>query len=138
MAIQFFYSLSFGGFVGLTSYLSIFFLDQYGVDKVTAGDFVTFIVLAGSCARPIGGYLGDRYSGLSLIFGYSSGLSLPSFWSVFFPAVCFASFIAFDIPIFRRSQWSRLSSDFRVFYERSGISDRNRWCGWWIRGILLA
>ncbi|EHL73681.1 MULTISPECIES: nitrate/nitrite transporter [Bacillus] len=65
---SFFYSLSFGGFVGLTSYLSIFFLDQYGVDKVTAGDFVTFIVLAGSCARPIGGYLGDRYSGLSLIF----------------------------------------------------------------------
>lgn len=38
------------------------------MDKVTAGDFVTFIVLAGSCARPIGGYLGDRYSGLSLIF----------------------------------------------------------------------
>lgn len=64
---SFFYSLSFGGFVGLTSYLAIFFVDQYGVSKVTAGDFVTVVVFAGSFVRPIGGYLGDRMGGSNML-----------------------------------------------------------------------
>ncbi|MEC1694662.1 nitrate/nitrite transporter [Schinkia azotoformans] len=64
---SFFYSLSFGGFVGLTSYLGIFFVDQYGVNKVTAGDFVTLTVFAGSFVRPIGGYIADRLGGMSLL-----------------------------------------------------------------------
>ncbi len=60
---SFFYSLSFGGFVGLTNYLGLFFVDQYGVSKVTAGDFVTLCVFAGSFVRPIGGWLADRLGG---------------------------------------------------------------------------
>lgn len=64
---SFFYSLTFGGFVGLTSYLALFFVDQYGVSKVTAGDFVTLIVFAGSFVRPIGGYLADRFGGVGLL-----------------------------------------------------------------------
>lgn len=64
---SFFYSLSFGGFVGLTSYLAIFFVDQYGVSKVTAGDFVTITVFAGSFVRPIGGFIADRLGGMSLL-----------------------------------------------------------------------
>lgn len=64
---SFFYSLSFGGFVGLTSYLGIFFVDQYGISKVTAGDFVTITVFAGSFVRPIGGYIADRLGGINLL-----------------------------------------------------------------------
>jgi len=64
---SFFYSLSFGGFVGLTSYLAIFFVDQYGISKVTAGDFVTITVFAGSFVRPIGGYIADRLGGINLL-----------------------------------------------------------------------
>lgn len=64
---SFFYSLSFGGFVGLTSYLGIFFVDQYGISKVTAGDFVTIIVFIGSFVRPIGGYMADRLGGINLL-----------------------------------------------------------------------
>ncbi|WP_458414822.1 nitrate/nitrite transporter [Schinkia sp. CFF1] len=64
---SFFYSLSFGGFVGLTSYLSIFFVDQYGISKVLAGDFVTLTVFAGSFVRPIGGYIADRLGGMNLL-----------------------------------------------------------------------
>lgn len=59
----FFYSLSFGGFSGLTNYLGIFFVDQYHVSKITAGDFVTLCVFAGSFVRPIGGWLADRMGG---------------------------------------------------------------------------
>src|SRR4051794_2095907 len=33
-----FYGVTFGGFVGLASYLAIFFKDQYGLTKVHAGD----------------------------------------------------------------------------------------------------
>lgn len=64
---SFFYSLSFGGFVGLTSYLAIFFVDQYDISKVTAGDFVTIIVFAGSFVRPIGGYIADKMGGMKLL-----------------------------------------------------------------------
>lgn len=63
----FFYSLSFGGFVGLTSYLTLFFFDQYGVSKVQAGDFVTLVVFAGSFVRPIGGFLADKWGGLKML-----------------------------------------------------------------------
>lgn len=69
---SFFYSISFGGFVGFTSYLGMFFVDQYGVSKVTAGDFVTLVVFAGSFIRPIGGYFADRIGGprmLVILFG---------------------------------------------------------------------
>ncbi|MES5953258.1 MFS transporter [Bacillus fungorum] len=68
----FLYSLSFGGFVGLSSFLSIFFVDQYSTTKILAGDFVTLVVFAGSLSRPIGGFLADRYGGagiLTILFG---------------------------------------------------------------------
>lgn len=64
---SFFYSLTFGGFVGMTSYLSLFFVNQYHLGKVMAGDFVTLVVLAGSFIRPIGGYLGDRLGGMKML-----------------------------------------------------------------------
>ncbi|GAX91400.1 nitrate/nitrite transporter [Effusibacillus lacus] len=64
---SFFYSLTFGGFVGMTSYLGLFFVDQYGVSKVTAGDFVTLVVFAGSFVRPIGGWLADRIGGMKML-----------------------------------------------------------------------
>ncbi|NBI29620.1 nitrate/nitrite transporter [Chengkuizengella marina] len=70
---SFFYSLSFGGFVGLTGYLTLFFYDQYGVSKVTAGDFVTICVFAGSFIRPIGGFLADKYGGIRLLVFLFSG-----------------------------------------------------------------
>ncbi len=68
----FFYSITFGGFVGLASFLGIFFHDQYGLTKVTAGYFTALCVAAGSFLRPLGGYLADKFGGarmLSILFG---------------------------------------------------------------------
>jgi NNP family nitrate/nitrite transporter-like MFS transporter len=62
-----FYSVTFGGFVGLASFLSLFFRDQFGLDKVTAGTFATVCVLAGSGLRPVGGYLADQLGGLRVL-----------------------------------------------------------------------
>jgi len=61
------YSVTFGGFVGLTSFLSIFFVEQYGLSKVQAGDFVTLCVAAGSFFRPVGGHLADRFGGIRIL-----------------------------------------------------------------------
>ena len=63
----FLYSLTFGGFVGLASFLSVFFHDQYHLTKVQAGDFTTLVVLSGSFLRPVGGWLADRIGGFRLL-----------------------------------------------------------------------
>jgi MFS transporter, NNP family, nitrate/nitrite transporter len=62
-----FYSVTFGGFVGLATYLAIFLRDQYGVSRVTAGDLTALCVFAGSFARPIGGLLADRFGGIRVL-----------------------------------------------------------------------
>ncbi len=68
---MFFYSVTFGGFVGLASSLTIYFHDQYGLSPVHAGYFTAACVFAGSLVRPIGGNLADRIGGVkSLSFMY--------------------------------------------------------------------
>ncbi|HVV28765.1 MAG TPA: nitrate/nitrite transporter [Rhizomicrobium sp.] len=61
--LMFFYGVSFGGFVGLSSFLPIYFHDQYRLSPVTAGYFTAACVFAGSFARPFGGYIADRIGG---------------------------------------------------------------------------
>lgn len=83
-----FYSITFGGFVGLASFLGVFFHDQYLVDKVRAGDLTALCVFAGSFMRPVGGLLADRYGGirmLAAIYGCVALLlvgiaTLPTLW----------------------------------------------------------
>src|SRR5262249_29665206 len=62
-----FYSVTFGGFVGLAVFLNSFFVKQYELDKVQAGYFATVCVIAGSCLRPVGGYLADRFGGIRML-----------------------------------------------------------------------
>ncbi len=69
---MFFYSVTFGGFVGLASSLSIYFHDQYGLSPVVAGYFTAACVFAGSLVRPVGGMVADRIGGIrSLLVMYS-------------------------------------------------------------------
>ena len=62
-----FYGVTFGGFVGLASFLSIYLRDQYGVSKVHAGDLASLCVLAGSFLRPVGGFLADKLGGIRML-----------------------------------------------------------------------
>lgn len=61
---MFFYFVTFGGFVGLASSLTIYFNDQYGMTPVHAGYYTAACVFAGSLVRPIGGALADRIGGI--------------------------------------------------------------------------
>ena len=73
-----FYSVTFGGFVGLASFLNTFFKVQYGLSKVEAGYFATACVIAGSFLRPVGGYFADRFGGVrALVILYAlAGIGL--------------------------------------------------------------
>jgi NNP family nitrate/nitrite transporter-like MFS transporter len=91
------YAITFGGFVGLSSYLSIFFFDQYGLSRVEAGWAAAACALAGSFSRPVGGFIADRCGGLRVlsvlyltiaVFIGAESLLLP------FPAALAALFLA--------------------------------------------
>lgn len=60
---MFFYAVTFGGFVGLASSLTIYFNDQYGLSAVTAGTCTAAVVFVGSLVRPMGGAVADRVGG---------------------------------------------------------------------------
>jgi NNP family nitrate/nitrite transporter-like MFS transporter len=59
-----FYGVSFGGFSGLSSSLTIYFNDEFGLTPVMAGYFTAACVFAGSLVRPMGGALADRIGGI--------------------------------------------------------------------------
>jgi MFS transporter, NNP family, nitrate/nitrite transporter len=61
---MFFYSVTFGGFVGLASSLTIYFNDLYALGPVKAGYCTAACVFAGSLVRPIGGLIADRIGGI--------------------------------------------------------------------------
>ena len=66
-----FYSVTFGGFVGLAASLPIYFTDQFGLTTIHAGYATAACVFAGSLIRPLGGALADRIGGvrtLSIVY----------------------------------------------------------------------
>ena len=71
-----FYAVTFGGFVGLTSFMPIFLHDQYGASTVLAGDLTTLCVLSGSLMRPIGGWFADKVGGIRMLMGLYALITL--------------------------------------------------------------
>jgi len=91
----FLYSLTFGGFVGMASFLSVFFHDQYHLSKVQAGDFTTIVVLAGSFLRPVGGWLSDRVGGFRLLVGLFAAIGMCLVGMSTLPSLGFAVVLLF-------------------------------------------
>src|SRR5690606_21648581 len=84
---MFFYSVTFGGFLGLASTLPGYFHDQYAFDPVKAGYYTAACVFAGSLLRPLGAALAARIGRIrSLLVMYTAaairiaavGFNLPS------------------------------------------------------------
>lgn len=63
----FFYTISFGGFVGLATAFAIYFRDEFGLQPVQAGEFAAFCTLVGALGRPMGGALADRLGGIKAL-----------------------------------------------------------------------
>ena len=94
---MFFYSVTFGGFVGLASSLTIYFNSEYGLDPKMAGFFTAACVFAGSLVRPIGGNVADRIGGiksltvmyvLAAVFLAIVSFRLPEAWQALAIFVC--------------------------------------------------
>ena len=66
---MFFYSVTFGGFLGLASTLPGYFHDQYALEPVIAGYYTAACVFGGSLMRPLGGALADRIGGIRALLG---------------------------------------------------------------------
>ena len=62
-----FYSVTFGGFVGLAASLSIYFTDQFALTPIVAGYCTAACVFAGSLFRPLGGAVADRLGGIKTL-----------------------------------------------------------------------
>ena len=64
-----FYSVTFGGFVGLAASLPIYFTDRFGLTTIQAGYATAACVFAGSLVRPMGGALADAIGGVKALIG---------------------------------------------------------------------
>jgi NNP family nitrate/nitrite transporter-like MFS transporter len=62
-----FYGVTFGGFVGLSASLSIYFTDVFDVTPVSAGYLTAACVFAGSLVRPFGGATADKIGGIKTL-----------------------------------------------------------------------
>ncbi len=72
-----FYGVTFGGFVGLSASLSIYFTDVFDLTPVTAGYLTAACVFAGSLVRPFGGATADKIGGIkTLSFVYTGAAVL--------------------------------------------------------------
>ena len=89
----FLYAVTFGGFVGFSSFLPIFFHDQYQLDMVSAGTITAMCGLAGSLARPVGGYVADRVGGIGLLLAV---FPMTAILSVF---LCGLFPLVFSLPL---------------------------------------
>ena len=63
------YVVTFGGFIGLASFLPTYFYDQFKVTKVEAGQLTMLAALMGSAVRVVGGYMSDRVGGINTLSG---------------------------------------------------------------------
>jgi NNP family nitrate/nitrite transporter-like MFS transporter len=63
------YVVTFGGFIGLASFLPTYFHDQFKVTKVEAGQLTMLATLMGSVVRVFGGYISDRIGGIATLSG---------------------------------------------------------------------
>jgi NNP family nitrate/nitrite transporter-like MFS transporter len=61
------YMVTFGGYIGLTSFLPTLFHDQYAIPKERVGQYSAGIIIMASILRIVGGWLADRYGGLRVL-----------------------------------------------------------------------
>ena len=66
-AFSLIYIVTFGGFIGLVTFLPTYFYDQFGVTKVEAGQLTMLAAVMGSGIRVIGGWISDKVGGINTL-----------------------------------------------------------------------
>lgn len=94
------YIITFGGFIGLATFLPTFYVTQFHMTKVQAGTFTVLATLTGSLTRVLGGWFADQVGGITTLsvvfliaiaglFGLSTAPSLAITTALFM--MCFAA-----------------------------------------------
>jgi NNP family nitrate/nitrite transporter-like MFS transporter len=75
---SFYYTISFGGFVGLASSYVLYFKSEFGLSPVQAGDVAALCTFVGAVLRPIGGATADQIGGVRSLYRFYliAGLAL--------------------------------------------------------------
>ncbi len=66
----FYYTISFGGFVGLASSYVLYFKSEFALTPIHAGDLAALCTAAGALARPVGGAIADRIGGIRALYRF--------------------------------------------------------------------
>jgi NNP family nitrate/nitrite transporter-like MFS transporter len=66
-AFSLIYGVTFGGFIGLTTFLPSYYFDQFGVSKVQAGQLTMLAAFMGAALRVAGGWISDRWGGVNTL-----------------------------------------------------------------------
>lgn len=64
---NFVYIITFGGFIGLATFLPSFYFSQFHVTKIVAGELTVLATLTGSATRVLGGWFADRIGGITTL-----------------------------------------------------------------------
>jgi len=68
----FYYTVSFGGFVGLASSFVLYFKGEFALTAVQAGDLAALCTACGALLRPVGGTVADRFGGIRALYVFYS------------------------------------------------------------------
>jgi len=66
-AFSLIYAVTFGGFIGLCTFLPTYYYDQFGVSKVQAGQLTMLAAFMGAAVRVLGGWISDRWGGVNTL-----------------------------------------------------------------------
>lgn len=74
----FYYTISFGGFVGLASSYVLYFKGEFNISPVHGGDFAALCTFVGAMLRPVGGATADQIGGIRSLYRFYlvAGLAL--------------------------------------------------------------
>jgi NNP family nitrate/nitrite transporter-like MFS transporter len=105
------YAVTFGGFIGLTSFLPSYYFEQFSVSKVQAGQLTMLAAFVGAALRVAGGWISDRWGGVNtltvvlamvsgslFVIGFSSGSLLAT---TLVMMLCFAALGAGNGALFQ-------------------------------------
>ncbi len=66
-AFSLIYAVTFGGFIGLATFLPTYYYDQFAVSKVQAGQLTMLAAFMGAALRVVGGWISDRVGGVNTL-----------------------------------------------------------------------
>jgi MFS transporter, NNP family, nitrate/nitrite transporter len=66
-AFSIIYAITFGGFIGLTTFLPSYYYDQFNVSKVQAGQLTMLAAFMGAALRIFGGWISDHWGGINTL-----------------------------------------------------------------------